>query len=326
MRRSIPYVLCACALIALAGFLFAQEQGPITNNGGATVSKPKKAGDSKAPDDAKDTSLPKLPSQYNSKDKANLSTLPSFKTEVDVITLDASVIDSKGTFLPGIPQNAFRVLEDNVPQKITKVEMGEAPITLAMVIEFSSVFQQMYGAGWYQTLQLAWGFASTLKPEDYVAVIAYDIKPEILSDFTTDRTKTQEALSRLNIPAWREANLFDAVTDTADRMSAIEGRKAILLISSGIDTFSKLTFDKTRKMLQESGVPIYAISLLQMQREMVDARGGMGSIQRMDFLQADNELKLSPRRPAAESFFPRFQGEYPEPISRIPSGACATDT
>src|SRR6202040_2170156 len=136
---STPYILCASALIALAGFLFAQEQGPITNNGGATVAKPKKAGDTTAPDET----LPKLPSQYSKKDRPDLTTLPSFKTEVDVVTLDASVIDSKGTFLPGIPETAFRVLEDNVPQKITKVAMGEAPITLAMVIEFSSVFQQM---------------------------------------------------------------------------------------------------------------------------------------------------------------------------------------
>ena len=313
MRRSTPYILCASALIVMAGFLFAQEQGPITNNGGATVAKPRKTDDTKTPDET----LPKLPSQYSKKDKPDTTNLPAFKTEVDVVTLDASVIDSKGTFLPGIPEKAFRVLEDNVPQKITKVEMGEAPITLAMVIEFSSVFQEMYGAGWFQTLDLAWSFASTLKAEDYVAVIAYDIKPEILSDFTTDRMKTQEALHRLTIPAWREANLFDAVTDTADRMSAIEGRKAILLISSGIDTFSKLTFDKTRKMLQESGVPIYAISLLQMQREMVDASGGMGSIQRMDFLQADNELKTFSKETGGKSFFPRFQGEYPADFQEI---------
>ncbi len=98
----------------------------------------------------------------------------------------------------------FRVLEDNVPQQVRKVDLGEAPMTVAMVIEFSNVFQRLYGSVWYQTLQLAWGFASTLKPDDYVAVIAYDIKPEILSDFTTNRQQTQEALHRMTIPAWRK--------------------------------------------------------------------------------------------------------------------------
>ena len=87
----------------------------------------------------------------------------------------------------------------------------------------------------------------TLKPDDYVAIIAYDLRTEILSDFTNDRGKIQEALSRLRIPGFSESNMFDALTDTADRMSKIEGRKAILLIASGIDTFSKLTYDKARK-------------------------------------------------------------------------------
>jgi Ca-activated chloride channel homolog len=179
-----------------------------------------------------------------------------------------------------------------------------------MVIEFSNKFQRLYGRTWYQTLELAWGFASTLKPQDYVAVIAYDIRPEILSDFTTDRAKTQEALHRLTIPAFSEANLFDALTDTADRMSGIEGRKAILAITSGIDTFSKITYDQTRKKLQESGVPIYGIGLMQALREMMDSMGMMGSIGRMDFLQADNQMRTFAKETGGQAYFPRFEGEF----------------
>jgi Ca-activated chloride channel family protein len=309
MRLSKPHLLCGGALIALTGFVFAQQQGPITNNGstGSTVSKPKKSADDTSPDDS---NLPKIPSQYSKKDKPESGNLANFKSDVDLVTLDVAVLNSKNQFIPGIPPNSFRILEDNAPQQIKKVDMGEAPMTIAMVIEFSQAFQALYGAGWYQTLNLAWGFASTLKPVDYVAVIAYDMHTEILSDFTTDRMKTQEALHRLTIPAWREANLFDAVTDTADRMSAIEGRKAILLIASGRDTFSKLTFDKTRKSLQESGVPVYFIGILQMQREMADARGAMGPIQRMDYLQADNEMKTFAKETGGMAFFPTFMGEY----------------
>jgi VWFA-related protein len=181
-------------------------------------------------------------------------------------------------------------------------------MTIALVVEFSNKFQKLYGPTWYQTLSLAWGFASTLKPEDYVAVIAYDIKPEILSDFTTNRMQTQEALHRMTIPAWSEANLFDALTDTADRMTAIEGRKAILLISSGYDTFSKITFDKARKMLQEDGVPIYAIGLMQSLQIMYGARGtGLSDI---DLLQADNELKTFATETGGQVFLPRFMGEF----------------
>ncbi len=308
MRSWKAFVLSIAALIVLAALLTGQEQGPLKDPGGATVAKPKNADGKKDGD----TDLPKIPSAYK-RDNANLdpSTLPQFKSDVDMVTLDVAVLNNKGQFIPGIAKDQFRVLEDNVPQQIKAVNMGEAPLTISMVIEFSNKFQQYWGPAWYQTLQLAWGFASTLKPQDYVAVVAYDIKPEMLSDFTTDRGKTQQALSRLQIAAWSEANLFDAITDTADRMSGIEGRKAILLITSGIDTFSKITFDQTRKKLQESGVPIYSIGLMQTLRLLMDARGQMGSIANMDFLQADNELRTFAKETGGQAFFPRFQGEYP---------------
>src|SRR6266550_8346741 len=275
--RSIKLLLpCAATLFVVAGLMTAQQEGPLKQPG-ATVAKkkPSAEGDSKP-----DVDLPKIPSKLK-KDPAKTPSgdVAQFKSDVDVVTLDVAVVDNKGNFIPGIPPGNFRVLEDNVPQQIKKVDMGEAPMTIALVVEFSNAFQRYYSSVWYQTLQLAWGFAESLKPEDYCAVVAYDIRPEILADFTTDKAKIREGLDRLKIAAFSEANLFDAVTDTADRMSEIEGRKAIMLISSGIDTFSKITYDQTRKKLQESGVPIYGIGLMQTVREMADARGGLGAIQ-----------------------------------------------
>jgi hypothetical protein len=121
-------------------------------------------------------------------------------------------------------------------------------------------------------------------------VVTYDLRDTILSDFSPDKRKAEEAMSMLRIPGFSESNVFDALTDMADRMQAIEGRKAILLIASGLDTFSKITFDKARHSLQESGVPIYTVSILQIARIMAESRG-MGPIAEMDFLQADNEMR-----------------------------------
>jgi VWFA-related protein len=118
-------------------------------------------------------------------------------------------------------------------------------------------------------------------------------------------------MQRLRIAAFSESNMFDAVTDTADRMKDIEGRKAVVLIASGRDTFSKLTFDKTRKILQNAGVPIYSIGLMQAIREYYDARGAMGPIARLDFLQADNTLRTFAKETGGQAFFPRFYGEFP---------------
>ena len=305
--RSIKLVVpCAAMIVVVASLLIGQTQGPLKEPG-ATVARPRKSTDSSTPD--ADEELPKIPSKLKQDPQLKKGgDVVRFQTDVDIVTIDAAVVDNKGHFIPGIPPGNFRILEDNVPQQIRKVDMGEAPMTIAMVIEFSNRFQRYYSYAWFQTLQLAWGFASTLKPDDYVAIVAYDMRSEILTDFTTDRAKVQEGLHRLQIAAFSEANMFDAVTDTADRMSEIEGRKAILLITSGIDTFSKLTYDQTRKKLQEAGVPIYSIGLMQMQREMADAN--MSGSQRMDFLQADNELRTFAKETGGAAYFPRVEGEY----------------
>ncbi|MBZ5596520.1 MAG: VWA domain-containing protein [Acidobacteriia bacterium] len=295
------------ALVVLAEVSVAQDQGP-QKDVGETVAKPRK----KDSGDTGDADQPKIPSKLSNKNKAELPEgSPSFKVETNVVNVDVAVLDNKGHFIPGIPKGNFRVFEDTVPQQIANFSMGEAPMTVCMVIEFSNKFQQYWTSSWYQTLTASYGFLQTLKPEDYVAVIAYDMRPEILSDFSTDKRKAYEAMQRLRIAGFSEANLYDALVDAADRMQAIEGRKAIVLISSGIDTFSKLTFDKTRKALQEAGVPIYAIGLMQALREYYDAHGMMGSMARMDFLQADNQMRTFAKETGGQSFFPRFYGEFP---------------
>src|ERR1039457_748459 len=305
--RSIKVVLpCAAMILVVANMLVGQTQGPLKDPG-ATVARPRKSTDSTTNNDEE---LPKIPSKLKKDPQLTKGEdVARFKTDVDIVTIDVAVIDNKGHFIPGIPQGNFRVLEDNVPQQLRKVDMGEAPMTIALVIEFSNRFQRIYSSAWYQTLQLAWGFAESLKPEDYAAVV-YDMRTDILTDFTTDKMKVREGLDRLKIAAFSEANMFDAITDTADRMSEIEGRKAILLITSGIDTFSKLTYDQTRKKLQESGVPIYSIGIMQMQREMADARGSMSGSANITFLQADNELRTFAKETGGAAYFPKFEGEY----------------
>ena len=235
----------------------------------------------------------------------------TFSTEAATVTVDIAVEDSKGHFIPKLGKEMFRVSEDNVPQKIDSFSIGEAPMTIAMVVEFSNRYQSFYSPTWYQTLQASYGFAQMLKPDDYLAIVAYDLRPEMLTDFTTDRGQIQEALGRLRFPGFSESNLYDALTDTIDRMQGIDGRKAILLISSGVDTFSKQTFDQARRKIQEGGVPIYAVGLMQSIRDIMEARG-MRATQELDFLQADNQMRTFATESGGMAFFPHFVTEFPE--------------
>jgi len=305
----IPALPVALAgLFMLAATSFAQDQTGPTKDVDQTVAKPRKS--------AGEPEEVPIPSKLSKKAQPDIpENLPSFKSDVSVVNVDVAVLDNHGHFIPNIPRASFRVLEDKVPQQVKSFGKGEAPMTVCLLVEFSAKFQWYGSQTWYQTLTAAYGFVQTLKPTDYVALIAYDMKEEILSDFTTDKRQTYEAMQRLRIPGFSEANLFDALADTEDRMSKIEGRKAIVLLSSGVDTFSKLTYDKARKAIQDGGVPIYAIGLMQALRIMAESR--MGPMQEIGFLQADNQMTTFAKETGGMAFFPRFYGEFPSIFGTI---------
>lgn len=293
------------------GIALEAQQNPSSD----TVAKPRKK--SKNGDPAPEPESDKIPSKLKKKNDLPEG-LPTFRSDVNSVSVEVAVMDNKGNFIPKIPAGNFRIFEDDVPQKTSGFTVGESGMTVCLVVEFNALFQQTYSRTWYETLQAAYTFLDSLRKDDYIAVVAFDMRTEILADFSTDRSKWQEALARLRVPGFRESNLYDALVDTADRMSEIEGRKAIVVLASGIDTFSKLTFDKTRKALQVSGVPIYAVSLFQAMRIM--AEGQMGATQRLDFLQADNQLKTFSKETGGQAYFPRFAAEFPQIFQQVNQG------
>jgi len=114
--------------------------------------------------------------------------------------------------------------------------------------------------------------------------------------------------------------LFDALYDTLDRLDRVEGKKYIILITTGFDSFSKLTLDKiTKKIRDTKDVTIFPISVGQILRIMGNAGNrGMGiHASELDYLQADNEMRTFAAMTGGRAYFPRFQGEYPEDFQDI---------
>lgn len=233
----------------------------------------------------------------------------SIRVEVPVVDLDVLVTTKDGQFIPGLKQDNFRVFEDGVQQNITNFNQSQAPITAVLLIEYASTnYNYMYDA-----LNSAYTFASSLKPQDWIAVESYDMKPQILTDFTQDKRQVLGALNMLRIPGFSERNLFDALYDTIDRIDHIEGHKYIILISSGRDTFSKLNLDQIMKKLKETrNITIYAVSIGRAMREWLDNHGYAGGIQLTDWLQADNQMNTFAHLTGGRAYFPRFEGELPE--------------
>lgn len=333
VRKGLPGVLVLALALGGARFLASGQEGPQTGSSdsvakpkrkpqpppedttparGSTAEKPATAPEPPPADQAPIPSEFKRPKDPNKTE----GDTPTFRSNATTVNVDVSVLDDKNRFIPKITPDKFRILEDGVPQQISQSSLGEAPMTICMIIEFSGRFQQFWSQGWYETLTASYGFLDGLRPDDNVAVVAYDLRTTILSDFSPDKRRAQEAMSRLRIPGFSESNVFDALTDMAGRMQSIEGRKAILLIGSGLDTFSKINYDQARRSLQESGVPIYTVSVLQIARLQAEAYG-MSPEANMTFLQADNEMRTFARETGGMAFFPRFTGEYPSIFRQI---------
>jgi Ca-activated chloride channel family protein len=239
----------------------------------------------------------------------------SISVSVDLVTIDAVVEDNQGQMIPGLKRTNFRVVEDGVPQQLQTFEASEAPMTVVLLVEFNAAFQRYYSNIWYQTISYAYGFTQTMRKDDWLALIAYDLKPEILTDFTQSQAAMQAGLSRLRFPGFSESCLYDALADTLDRLKDVAGKKGIVLLATGRDTFSKLTYDKAMRRVKEGQVPIYPISIGQVMRIMNEGR--MGPITNMDFLQADNALKTFASDSGGKAYFPRFDGEMPGVFQEI---------
>ncbi len=240
----------------------------------------------------------------------------SLKVNVPLVNVDVLVTTKDGQFIPGLKQANFRITEDGVPQTVTKFSVSEAPVTAVLLVEFASTNY------WFvrDALEASYSFANTLRKDDWVAVAYYDMQPHILVDFTQDKKAVFGALNQMRIPGFIETNLFDALYDTLDRLDRVEGKKYVILVTTGVDTFSKLTLDKiTKKIKDTKDVTVFPISIGWALREYCETHGctgqshGMGiPIGRMDYLQADNEMKTFAALTGGRAYFPRFQAEFPE--------------
>jgi VWFA-related protein len=144
--------------------------------------------------------------------------------------------------------------------------------------------------------------------------MTFDMRNQIQLDFTQDKRQFQEAINSLRIPGFSETNVFDALYEGLDRLERIEGRKYIILIATGIDTFSKLTLDKILKKVKAAqDITIYTVATGGF------ARAASAHGDNLTFLQADNQLRTFANLTGGASYFPRFPAEMPDIFSEINS-------
>jgi len=281
--------------------------GPAGDNGPIVVPK-KKA----QPDDTPPPVAPAAPKVKNPEG------LPPISLHVDVpeVTVDVGVLLEKThQFVPNLKATNFKIFEDGKEQKVIGFKRTEAPITALLICEFAATNYHFI----YDMRNSAFSFAEQLRPNDYVAMMTFDLRTQIVTDFTTDKRQLLQDINNLRIPGFSETDVFDALYEGLDRLSRIQGQKYIILIASGRDTFSKITLDKIiDKVKKTPDVTIFTISTGAAARIMSEGRGrgGFGGAE-MDYLQADNQMQTWARMTGGMFFAPRFVAEMPEDFAAI---------
>ena len=321
-RFPVSTLLTAVIALASAPLLHAQATPPLPpqqpdqtapDSGGpggdsGVIALPKKK-------DATPDTPPPAPAQPTVKNPEGMGNV-SLRIDVPEVSLDVGVLLEKThTFVPGLKPTNFRVYEDGIEQKVVGFKRVEAPITALMICEFAANGRGMV----YDMRNTAFAFAQQLRPQDYVALMTFDLRTHIVTDFTQDKRQLMQAIDSLRMPGFSETNVFDALYEGIDRLDRIEGRKYIVLIASGHDSMSKLTLDKILKKVKDShDITIFTVSTGGAQEVMREGRGGMGGGMRdMDYLQAQNELNTFANLTGGLSFAPRFEGELPDIFQNI---------
>src|SRR6202789_536164 len=199
----------------------------------------------------------------------------------NVVNIDAVVTDFEGNIITGLQKQNFRVLDENQPQQISNFGASEAPITIVVLMEFSRRMGSYFG---YRGKMWAYNFLDHLNQKDWVAFKTFDLKTNMVSDFTQDKKAVAQEVASLFFPDFSEANLFDATLETLDQLRDVKGKKSILILATGFDTFSKHNLDQTLKTVKESDVPSFCVGI----GEDLDlySPGGAG----VGYLQAKNQL------------------------------------
>src|SRR5256714_7864327 len=263
------------------------------------------------------------------------------KLSTQVVNVDVTVIDKKsGRIYNKLTQKNFTVYEDGVKQEITNFRNGEGPMTAVLLLENNrgnhfivNYFDPSFAQEIFQAAAIfVDGF---VKKEDQIALVTFAMKPKVVTDFTDDRNRLRQAVNSgyRDMLNFRESCLWDALSFTLlggkaiqlydeengpaeySGLSEVEGHTAVILVSLGMDTFSKITYDKALKIVARAGVPIFSVHT----GHLFDKKYGdrLGPDWRLSFLQAQNALKTFASMSGGAYFPMTFESELPAIMQSI---------
>jgi Ca-activated chloride channel homolog len=225
---------------------------------------------------------------------------PSFRSGIDVVSLNVTVADGAGRFVTNLDRDTFSVYEDGIKQQLTFFNRSNLPIALSVLLDTSASMEDKM-----QTAQdAAIGFVKKLRPQDFGQIIDFDSRVIIAQPFTNSVPDLEQAIRKTT--AGGSTSLHNAIYISLKELKKIQARsaddvrrQAIVVLSDGEDTSSLVGFDEVLELAKRSETAIYAIGL----------RGRGPDHVRGAFNEADFVLRQLSQETGGRVFFARTATE-----------------
>ncbi len=180
------------------------------------------------------------------------------QAKTELVKIDVSILDKNGNFVGGLEQKNFRVLDGGVEQPILFFAPVEAPAQVLVMVETSPAVYLIEN----EHLFAAYALLDRLAPDDEVALVTYDQAPHAILAFTPDKSALAAALGHIQYTlGMAQLNFFDSISTVLDWLQPVPGKKALVLLTTGLDSSPPARWDALVEKLRAEDAVIFPVAL-----------------------------------------------------------------
>ena len=219
-------------------------------------------------------------------------------------------VEKSGGLVTGLTQQNFRLYQDGEPQPF-RLEKPEEPASIALLVEYSR------SSGYYydDITAAIQGFLRHAPEGNWYALATYSHGLEINVDFTRQIGKVTEAFGQLGPPTWNEVDTYDAVYDMLDKMGRLPGRRVLVVVGSGFDTFSEHKLDDVKKKIESEDITVFVAGAGSVFRGIYGAY--IEGPAKLNLIQAQAFLQMLASKSGGFAWFPNQFNAFPDVLEGI---------
>lgn len=236
----------------------------------------------------------------------------TLRVSVDLVKADVSLTDKHGNYVEGLQKENFRVFDDGVEQPVTFFASTDAPAEVLVLVETSPAVFLIHR----QHLEAAYALLSGLAPEDQVALATYAEQPRLVLPFTSDKNSLAQSLIGIQYQLGStQLNFYDAVSSCLGWLDALTGKKALLLLTTGLDSSPSGRWEVLSDRVRSSDVAIFSVALGGSFRSFdagpsVIPGGSTALTPGLSFQAADRALQSLADLSGGRAFFPKDEKKF----------------